>query len=222
MFSQTLRRAKTVILSWDLRSIGVTSSAGEEGATAVAANLARLMARSGKRVLLVEGAGASSATAECGRRPATEQFGAEARPVPRAVSDERSGLHVLAIDEATEASWWERVNTLVVESAGNYDLVVVDLPPVGCGAEFRMAAQKLQGLLMVLRWGSAELDQVRRSLDLSGGVRCKFIGAVLNMVDERLIGLYGDKLWRAEADLAARRRSFHGSGAAERASVVRT
>jgi hypothetical protein len=49
------------------------------------------------------------------------------------------------------------------------------------------------------------LEQIQRTIELSGIPRSKFIGTVLNMINGRSIGSYGDKFWAAEAALAARR-----------------
>jgi Mrp family chromosome partitioning ATPase len=87
-----------------------------------------------------------------------------------------------------------------------YDVIVVALPPLERGAEFRMAAQGVEGILLVLKWGSTDLEEVARSVAASGVRPSEFLGAILNMVDERMVGKFGDKLWLEEAKLAARRR----------------
>ena len=89
-----------------------------------------------------------------------------------------------------------------------YDLIVVGLPPLEQGAAFRMAAQGIDGILLVMKWGGAAAERIERAFAVSGAAPADFIGAVLNGVDSRTIGLFGDELWEAEAAVSARRRPF--------------
>ena len=115
----------------------------------------------------------------------------------------RTGLDVLKIDHASSArdaaAWRRRCDP---DCLGVYDLVVINLPSLELGPEFRMAAQDLDGILLVIKWGSTEFDRIERAIAASGVAPSEFIGAVLNMVDDRMIGKFGDKLWEAEAALA--------------------
>jgi capsular polysaccharide biosynthesis protein len=106
---------------------------------------------------------------------------------------------------ADDAVWSRRVGP---DALASHDLVLVDLPPLERGAEFRLAARNIGGLLLVVKWGDTQFDEMERAMAESGVPLSEFIGAVLNMVDERMIGKFGDKLWEAEAGLAAGRRPF--------------
>src|SRR5262249_12430798 len=126
------------------------------------------------------------------------------------VADGRAGLAVskaesLGLRDVEAAGGWKALydqNGLV-----GYDAVVVGLPPLESGPELRMAAQNLDGILLVLKWGATDVDKVERAIAVSGVGASEFIGAVLNMMDERMVGKFGDKLWAAEAKLVARRRA---------------
>jgi polysaccharide biosynthesis transport protein len=133
------------------------------------------------------------------------------------VPDECTGLDVLKIGHASSAhdaaAWRTHCDP---DCLGIYDLVVINLPPLGLGPEFRMAAQDLDGILLVIKWASTEFDQTERAIAASGVAPSEFIGAVLNMVDDRMIGKFGDKLWEAEVALVARRLPFEFSLPVER------
>jgi Mrp family chromosome partitioning ATPase len=73
------------------------------------------------------------------------------------------------------------------------ELVIIDLPSLASGADVRAAADAIDGLLLVVKWGATDSDLIRQAVRSSGGARAKFVGAVLNMADERTIGRYGDK-----------------------------
>jgi polysaccharide biosynthesis transport protein len=203
MVSQTLRRVQAAIKSSGLVSVGVTSALAGEGARTLAESLAHLMAASGKRVLLVCDTGAdardrSTAAADHPDEPSPQVF-------PRDANSKSSELNILTLDRSDAPQFWRRLNDASLEPERAYDILIAVLPPLVDGPEFRLAAEKLQGLLLVLQWGAADFASVGRSIEMSGGLRWKFIGAVLNMVDEQAIGTFGDKFWAAEAKLATQR-----------------
>jgi polysaccharide biosynthesis transport protein len=215
---QALNRACVVIFSvFALRTIGVTSAMPAEGATTVAVALAHVLARSGKRVLLVDGVRSNRLLSRATRTPPPP---AE-RPLlevgflgARFLSDTRTGVDILSIAEPAaicmDADWWNRMHEILRDAADGYDRIVVDLPALASGPDVQIAAQMLDGLLLVLKWGGSHVEPIRRALDLSGSTRFKFVGAVLNMADKRLLGRYGDKLAAAEIALAGWRPAVHG------------
>jgi Mrp family chromosome partitioning ATPase len=220
---RALNRASVVIFSiFALRTIGVTSAMPADGATTVAAALAHLLARSGKRVLLVDGVRSKLSLARATGTPLAQP--AEGPPAELAVlgarflSDTRTGVDILSIGEpasiAMDAAWWNRMHEILREAANCYDRIIVDLPALTSGPDVQIAAPMLDGLLLVLKWGGSQMEQIRRALDLLGSSRGKFVGVVLNKADNRLIGRYGDKLAAAEMALADWRPAVNGPGSA--------
>lgn len=217
LLDQTLRRAMTAVGASKARTIGITSAVAQEGATTVAKYLAQMAAFSGKKVLLVE-AGQNEFMPPAGSESRRLASGCDGRsPRNGIVVDECSGLDLLKIDRAGSAhdaaAWRTRCDP---DGLGAYDLVVINLPALELGPEFRMAAQDLDGILLVIKWGSTEFNRIERAIAASGIAPSGFIGAVLNMVDDRMIGKFGDKFWEAEAALVARRDPFEFSIPAER------
>ena len=211
LLDQTLRRAAVAVESSKARVIGVASAVAGEGATTVAQCLAQLAVRSQKKVLLVDASRIEPV------RPTKGKGSLEPTPVSDhgqrtrgdIVLDEPNGLDVLKASSPDQDSVGGNAagGTLLDQNRfGAYDLIVVGLPPLERGPEFRMAAQNLDGILLVLKWGSTALEKVELAIAVSGVGPSEFIGAVLNMVDERMVGKFGDKLWEAEARLVARRR----------------
>jgi polysaccharide biosynthesis transport protein len=214
LLDQTLRRTMTAIVASKARTIGITSAVAQEGALTVAKYLSQMAAFSRKKVLLVE-AGQSELM---GSEPRQIVSGSdEGAPPTGIVLDERTGLDVLKLGHRGSAhgaaAWRMHCDP---DDLGVYDFVFVNLPPLELAPEFRMTAQDLDGILLVIKWGSTEFDRIERSITASGVAPSEFIGAVLNMVDERMIGKFGDKLWEAEAALAARRYPFEFLIPAER------
>jgi hypothetical protein len=155
------------------------------------------MARSGRKVLVLDSVGGGPSLV-----PATEaEQGDLASELPERLFDFRSieGPDVAASDMA----WRKQIDTVVRGATPSYDFVVVDLPPLASGPQVRMAAESLDGLLLVVEWGGLDAELIQRSLNLCGSARTKFVGAVLNMADKFVIGRYGDKLAGAQAAVAA-------------------
>jgi capsular polysaccharide biosynthesis protein len=217
MLDQTLRRTMTAIVASKARTIGITSAVAQEGATTVAQYLAQMAAFSRRKVLLVEAGQSESMPVTGGEPPQIVRASDERSPRSGIVLDERTGLDVLKLDHrgsAHDAAAWRM--HCDPGDLGVYDFVFVNLPPLELGPEFRMTAQDLDGMLLVIKWGSTEFDRIERAISASGVAPSEFIGAVLNMVDDRMIGKFGDKLWEAEAALAARRYPFEFLIPAER------
>lgn len=217
LLNQTLRRATVAIAASKARIVGVTSAVAQEGATTVARYLAQIAARSGQKVLLVNASRSdrspSLTTGEA--LPPAGRADGRLRPLIDLKVDERPGLDVLRVDGLDGAAAW-RMHCDQARLVA-YDLVVVGLPHLELGPECQVATQNLDGILLVLKWGNTELERAERAIALSGVAPSEFIGAVLNMVDERTIGQFGDKLWEAEAALAVRRLQSGFSVCAERA-----
>lgn len=203
LLNQTLLRAAVAIESARVRIVGIASSIAGEGASTVASHLARMATCSRKKVLFVE----------TGRGGTPHFFSVSGSPTTAGRVDMQElsagaigNLAPPAAYHGDQARNWTAY--CAPEFLADYDLIVVNLPPLERGAEFRMATQNLDGVLLVVKWGSTHIEQIERAFTVSRAVPSDFIGAVLNMVDRRMIGQFGDKLWEAEAALVYRRRSF--------------
>jgi len=204
-----LRRAQVVIESIRrLKSIGVTSAVPGEGATFIALNLAHLSARRGKRVLIVDGSGRdrspSYSASESERSPSAIRrvsLGEGCTP------DRGPGVDIFSIGQSTapdsDVAYWRRMDEALRQSA-SYDLVIADLPALASDSKLvQFASRSLDGLLLVVKWGGTDAELIRRRLGSPGEICSKFVGVVLNMADQKLLGGYGDKLTEAEAAVAA-------------------
>uniref|UniRef100_A0A9E8CKP2 Tyrosine kinase G-rich domain-containing protein n=1 Tax=Bosea sp. NBC_00436 TaxID=2969620 RepID=A0A9E8CKP2_9HYPH len=211
LLDQTLLRMAVAAEAAKARVVGIASPIAGDGATTVARHFAQTAARS-QKVLLVE----------AGRNALSMPRPEAASPDPTAVGnahletrdgdlwhDDAGGPDVLTIAASPDgdgcANWWMHCGR---KSLAAYDLIIVGLPPLEQGAAFHMAAQNIDGILLVMKWGGADAERIERAFAVSGAAPADFIGAVLNGVDSRMIGLFGDELWKAEATISARRRPF--------------
>lgn len=205
LLTQTLLRMTVAAEAAKARVVGVASPTAGEGATTVARQFAQAAARSSRKVLLVE-TGASEAS---GYREISSDVAAlcDGR-LEKGVGEPDVLVVAASADGCGSANWWMHCDQ---KSLATYDLIIVGLPPLEQGAAFRLATQKIDGTLLVMKWGGADMERIERAFSVSGAVPSDFIGAVLNKVDGRMVGQFGDKLWKAETVVAARRGLFAAS-----------
>jgi non-specific protein-tyrosine kinase len=168
-------------------SLLVTSSLHGEGRTETAIDLATNVARTGRRVVLVEGDLRRPRLADAlGLRKTvglTDVVTGEVRLDDALQSCEAGPIRVLASgapppDPGSMLS--SRYMTQLLRTLeADADLVVVDSPPLLPFADASILASETEGLLFVIRSGGIRYDLVRRALDSLAAVRGHVLGAVL-------------------------------------------
>jgi len=201
-FGESVRTLRNSILLGNFdrhyRSLLVTSAAPGDGKTTTAANLAAAHAEQGKRTLLIDGdlrrpsvhrnfnlpsvVGLSNALlGEISWREALIQtetlphlYILPAGPPSRRASD-------LVGRGLTE---------LLEEAASEYDLVILDAPPLLGFAEPLQMATAVDGVLVVARAGRTSRKAVASVLATLTRLRAKVVGLVLNEVHKELSDSY--------------------------------
>lgn len=194
-FSQTLRRVRAALHDSSVRALGITSVVVGEGATTISANLAHLMALSGKRVLLVDCSPGNLSLSRLIELASRLEFASSSKadglPLSRVVTNERTGFDVFLPNDVTvltpDCAWHAVTDDFIGKVSQSYDLVIVDLPPLASGAEVRAAARTLDAFLLVSKWNDTDAELAQRAMRSCGTAQEKFIGVVLNMVDEQTI-----------------------------------
>jgi succinoglycan biosynthesis transport protein ExoP len=82
------------------------------------------------------------------------------------------------------------MRTLFDRLRSSYDYVIVDLPPLAPLADVRATTHLVDSYLLVAEWGSTSTAIVQHALSRAPHVYDKVIGAVLNKVDLKALGLY--------------------------------
>ncbi len=201
-FSESIRTLRNSILLGDfdrnLRSLLFTSASPSEGKSTTAANLAWVHAQQGKRTLIIDGDL---------RRPALhKRFGVQPTMGLTNVLTEHLDWHqaVISIPDLPELSILpagapsRRASDLVGsglsdildEAARDYDLVLVDAPPLLGFAEPLQMAAAVDGVIIVTRAGRTERNAVAQVLTALERVRANVIGMVLNEVNRHLSDKY--------------------------------
>jgi Mrp family chromosome partitioning ATPase len=85
----------------------------------------------------------------------------------------------------------DRLEAMLRELRHNYDLVVLDAPPVLAVSDTRLLAQLADTTVMVVRWGETRKDMVRLALQQLADVGVEVAGIVISMVDVHRNTQYG-------------------------------
>jgi succinoglycan biosynthesis transport protein ExoP len=175
-----------------LRTLVVTSAAPGEGKTMTAANLAVTLAYDGLRVLLVD----------CDiRRPRVHGLFQLPRapglmellrassdpdaPQPRAIRETPvARLSVLTCGalpvNAANLLSGTRMRVLLRELQEQFDIIVLDTPPVLATADASIVASLTDGVLLVVRAGTTDKNAAQRAYQQLANVGARVVGTVLN------------------------------------------
>ena len=177
----------------------VTSSLPGEGKTSTASNIALALRTTGERTLLVD--------ADLRRPQLAGLFGLEGSVGLTSVllgridlreavqKHSASGLEVLTSGSLppnpAELLQSHAMEQLLKEARGEYDVIVIDSPPLLPVTDAALIAAQADGAVLVVRQGRTTRDQLTHSLDRLGGVGARPLGIALNMVSARGRGGYG-------------------------------
>jgi capsular exopolysaccharide synthesis family protein len=195
-FEEAVRTIRNTILLSDfegrLRSIVITSAAPSEGKTTIAAHLAIANADRGKKTLIVDGDL---------RRPSLHtKFGITPREgLSNVLTGEmqwqdvvlpvegKPNLSVLPAGLGSHRAAdliGPRLATLLDEFAKEYDLVILDSPPLLGFAECLQMATAADGVLIISRAGETRRGAVAEVISVLNRLRANIIGVVLNQVSQ--------------------------------------
>jgi capsular exopolysaccharide synthesis family protein len=195
-FEEAVRTIRNTILLSDfegrLRSIVLTSAAPSEGKTTIAAHLAIANADRGKKTLIVDGDL---------RRPSLHtKFGFTLREgLSNVLTGElpwqdvvlpvegKPNLSLLPSGPGSHRAAdliGPRLSSLLDEFAKEYDLVILDSPPLLGFAECLQMATAADGVLIISLAGETRRKAVAEVISVLNRVRANIIGVVLNQVSQ--------------------------------------
>jgi capsular exopolysaccharide synthesis family protein len=198
--AEALRGLYTALLLSDVdrppRTVLITSALPGEGKTALACTLARVLARAGSRVLLIDADLRYPRVAESLKLPPVPGLGdlltrqtTLTAALQRDPPPELGGrLTVLPAGRAGDPGRLldsEALGALIAELRPQYDLVLVDAPPVLAVADPRTLAARVDTTLMAVRWSQTPRQSVERAVTLLRDAGAELAGAALVQVDAR-------------------------------------
>jgi capsular exopolysaccharide synthesis family protein len=175
------------------RVIGFTSALPNEGKSTISASLASLITQVGGRVLLVDcdlrnpalsrqispGASVGIVDVIAGRVSKRDAI----------FKNSETGISLLPavkktpIFHTSEVLASETMRKLFDDLRGEYDYIVVDLPPLAPIIDVRATTHLIDSYILIVEWGCTRIDVVEQALRGSPGIYESLIGAALNKTD---------------------------------------
>ncbi len=182
--SRFMSRAKVIV---------VTSSERGEGKSTTCISLARTLAATGKKVIVVDAdlhRPNVAATFGYGSIPSLNDLVSNARSLLDIVRhDETSGADFVAANPAKqhphEILQGSAFKTLIRSLRERYDFVIIDTPPVRAAVDAALVAAYADAVLLTVRWGVTADSAVMAALDELNIFSAPVAGIVLNGVDPR-------------------------------------
>ena len=177
-----------------IRSLMVTSTQPMEGKSVTAANLAAVLAQSGKKVILVD--------ADL-RRPTQHRVFemSNSTGLTGALLEEKANLNEFMREDIidnlnvmssgplppnpSELLGSKRMADLIAQLQGMCDIVIFDTAPVMSVADATALAGQVDGVLMVVDSGHTRRKMARMSYEALAAVGANVMGVVLNRVSKR-------------------------------------
>lgn len=175
-------------LGKEIRSIVITSASHSEGKSTTAANLAIVYAQEGKRVLLLDG--------DLRKPTIHKAFALENSVGLSTVLIQQSSLE--SVIRSTEINNLNIVTSgplppnpvemlgsaameaVIEQLMNNYDLLIIDSPPILMMADGQILANRCEGTLLVINSGKTVKEEAMRAKEAIYASNSRLIGAVLN------------------------------------------
>ena len=173
--------------------IGITSALPNEGKSTIAASLAQVIARAGKRVVLVDcdlrnpsltdhlapNARAGILEVLSGIRPLEDVIWRDTKKALALLPARRTS----SPSQTSEILLADQTKKLFENLRATHDYVVVDLPPLAPVADVRVTAPLVDCFVLVVEWGVTKIDVVQHALHTAPTVCESLAGVVLNKTD---------------------------------------
>lgn len=172
----------------ELQTIIVTSSGPGEGKSTNTANLAVVFAQQGKRVLLID--------ADLRKPTVHYTFRTENHVGLSNVLTRQLTLEEAVSTTAQEKLWVlssgpippnpsellgsKNMQVLLEQAKEEYDVIVIDSPPVLAVTDAQILANLADGVVLVVSSGKTERDSAKKAKELLESAQAKILGVVLN------------------------------------------
>lgn len=168
-----------------------TSAGMNEGKSSTIANLGITMAQTGKRVLIIDADLRKPTQHKIFRL--NNSFGLSAALVSDVPwfsyisKTDQKGLAILTSGpippNPAELLGSNRMKEVLGDASGNYDIVLLDSPPVIAVTDATILAQAVDGVVLVLAYGEVTRDYALEAKERLEKVGSRIIGTVLNKVE---------------------------------------
>jgi capsular exopolysaccharide synthesis family protein len=202
-FSEGVRAVRTALQFANpdkpVQVVMITSSVPQEGKSIFAASLAQLTAHGGGKVLLIDAdMRRPSMAKKLGLEPKAglaELLVGQAKAKEVLLTEKASGLHVIPAlantQFAQELLGSEKMATLLAAWRKEYDLIVLDCPPVMAVADAVTLSKLCDAVVFVARWGTTPRVLAAHAIKQLRNAHANVAGVVLTRVDLEKQQAYG-------------------------------
>jgi Mrp family chromosome partitioning ATPase/capsular polysaccharide biosynthesis protein len=215
--ARMIRNVLAPVLGDHVQTVTVTSATADESTGAIAAGLARALAETGERVLLVDanlrgvpqaamdGTEITFAQMLKGTALPQEMLAVTAHGQPKVLRAGLCGTDPAAL--MTPA----KLEQIFREFGRRFDRIVIELPPVMCASESSVAASASDATLLVVNASRSRPRACRRALRLLGACGARVLCAVVeNAIDAGVDGRGGGAFVHDYLELQPRSAGFAG------------
>jgi capsular exopolysaccharide synthesis family protein len=199
-YVETLRSIKVAAegtTSGPVAVLGIVSALPNEGRSTVAINLARMIAQSGKRPILIDGdmrnPDLSRSLVPANAPGLADIIAGSARISEVVWTDQAVPLQFVPAGSGNvpqnDVLSAPATRAVINACRQQYDIVIVDLPAILPVVDVRAAAQLFDALLIVAEWGYVTEDILARAVQATGAEE-KILGTVLNKCNLRLMSRF--------------------------------
>jgi Mrp family chromosome partitioning ATPase len=219
LFTESVRRLNTAVryarAQRPLRSILVTSADTREGKSTLALAIARLLARQGESVLLIEVDLRQPQLRHTlrlrGRAGLADVLRGDLAAADVIGLDPRSPAHVLpggGGGDAARLLHGPDLAALVAACGRHYDRIILDAPPVLLVSDPVQLAPLADVALLAVRWGRTRPDSAAQAVRELSRAEADVVGVALTRVDPRR---YGHDGAGDEVAYGAKARAYYGA-----------
>jgi succinoglycan biosynthesis transport protein ExoP len=175
------------------RTIAVTSSKPAEGKSTTSFALALSMARSRRRVLLIDGDMRSPSLHQLlgipNTRGLSNYLAGDGHLNDLVLPTEYENMSVMTAGpmppSAPELLNGDRLSQLLADMTGTFDQIVIDAPPVMGLADAQLIGSKVEGVVYVVEFQSTQKSMARVAIGRLTAANIHIAGAVLSKFDSR-------------------------------------
>ncbi|MBV8061243.1 MAG: polysaccharide biosynthesis tyrosine autokinase [Alphaproteobacteria bacterium] len=195
IFAESIRSVRAAIHFSNVdkppRTIVITSTMPGEGKTMFSTSLARLQAKAGHKVILIDAdmrrPRLHSIMSLDKTKPDLAKLLAGEATLEEALQKDTSGVDVIIASGKTtnpqDLLTSHRMETLLTRLAGEYDMVIIDTPPILAVADAALVAQSADAVVYIARWSSTPREVIGEGLKQLRKFNIRLAGLVLNQVD---------------------------------------
>ena len=180
--------------------VAISSAGSGDGKSMLTSNLALSYADLGRRVLVIDGdtrRGALHRLVRGTRVPGLTDFLRGGLDVEAVVQEtEFPSLHLISsgtrLSRSPELLGAPALRQLIAHLRPRYDVILIDSPPMGAGADAFMLGSLAGNMVLVVRTGSTDRQLMEAKLPMLERMPIRILGVVLNDVPhDQVYGYYG-------------------------------